>query len=714
MKEKAIELSERVFHIKGVNILTDSKFASFFSITGDSSDFQDALYKKFINSDFLFFTQSYKKNERLLQMKEHLDCHKWIQEADGILNGNLTLLGKKVDPDCGSNQDPINHAAWPKKFYKDVKKSHEIQDCDIKYIWELNRHQYLIVLSKAFWVTGEEKYAEKVFSIIQKWISENPYNTGVNWTSSLELAVRAISWIWCWFLCREAKTLTLNLHFKITKSLYEQGYYIDRHLSYFSSPYNHLIGEAAGLHMIGCFLSMIDKGKYWEKKGWTILENQVENQFHPDGMCVEQASFYHHFTLGFYIQAIMMQNLKGEKISEHVFSRIEKAIEFSIYLTKPDFSLPMIGDIDSARSIYFTSKHSWDFSGLLAIGSVLFNRPDFKNQARLYPEEVFWMLDNDELSRFISMQPEQPQQTSKAFKASGYYILRDSWEKDSHYLCFDCGKVAAGLSEGPVPSAAHGHADALSFELSAFAKPFIVEGGFYTYFGDIEWHKYFRHEEAHNTVQIDDLRQAEYAGRLTWQNVKNPVLKKCGFHGDHDRLIGCLNLNEDVSHTRQIVYVREQFWIVNDIVKNSSPVKIKEIKSFLHFHPLVDIDIDQTDRTITATSGNTGVLIKFFAETKIFKEKGGQKPSCGWTASGYGIKNESWVVELSWMDSIKNSSNINIFSFAIIPWKNNCRNIRIIEKTTIRNQIPAFETAITIAGKDYCVVISEDIDFSLK
>ena len=651
----------------------------------------------------LFFLDSYRKAGRLAQIEKHSDYKLWIQEADDILKGKINLLGKEVTLFQDSHIDPIQGIPWPKVFYNKVAKNKAIADCDIKYIWEVNRHQYLIILGKAYWITGDDKYAQKVFSTIQSWIQENPYNTGVNWTSSLELAVRAISWIWAVHFCKKSVNLTPEFQVELSRSLFEHGNYIDRHLSHFSSPYNHLIGEAAGLHMIGSFLSQIEKGRYWENKGWQILEDQIEKQFHSDGMSVEQASFYHHFTLGFYLQAILLRKLKGQKVIGKVLNRVEKAVEFSVYLTKPDNSMPMIGDIDNARSIYFNSGHSWDFSGLKAIGAVLFNRPDFKKSDKKMPEEIFWLLNDEEYNAFLNIKPENPGKTSIMFKESGYSVLRDSWDPDSHYLCFDCGEIAAGLSPKPIPSAAHGHADALSFELSAFGRPFVVEGGSYTYFGDMDWHRHFRHEEAHNALLMNDYRQARFAGRFKWQNVVMPRLWDWITHSDYDYVSGIIEYGNHALYKREILYIKKRFWVMVDSLSLLDLSPLNSIESFLHFHPSVEISIEKDAQQIQAENNGVSLIINHSPCEDVVSHKGDTLPSQGWMASGYGIRQAAWSVGLKWNTAEKKS----ILPMIIIPVEKGKTKVHAGEFIKKDN---SYSNRLKIDHHDYSIHIGKTLE----
>ncbi len=621
-------------------------------------------------SKVLFFTQGYDKNRRKEYIKRYCDLDMITEQAERILNGEVFLLGRTMQIPSGKGWhiDPVENIKWPNFFYSRVRNDKSVAALDIKFVWEINRHQYLIPLAKAFWLQGEEKYAKKVFDVICDWINANPYNTGVNWTSSLENAVRLFAWAWALYFCRDSVYFDKSIK-KIKKSIYEQAFYIYKHLSIFSSPYNHLAGEAAALNLIGILFPEFKESEKWENIGWYILESGIENQFHSDGITVEQAFFYHHFTLGFYLQSIFLRKLNGKSVSKTVLNRIEKAIEISIYLSKPDGDLPMTGDIDNARSIYFTCEHSWNFSGFYALGAVLFNRSDFKQIDRGFLEEALWILDENSLQHYFDMQQKLPAETSKMFNKSGYCVIRDSWEKTGNYLCFDCGEIASGLSNTAIPSAAHGHADGLSFEMCAYGQPFIVDSGFFTYFGDIQWHKFFRHEEAHNTVHIEGYRQAEYCGRLKWQNVNKPEFMKWENSDNYTFCSGKIEYDKGVVHKRDIYYRKNDFWVIKDNVATGK--KGRKIETYLNFHPDVDISIDAQKMEITAEGNEVSLLIKLQGNVKILRERGGDSPSSGWVCPGYGMRKSAWKITLSWLPEDNNHFLLLVF----VPYRKNMDSV---------------------------------------
>src|SRR5207302_11334993 len=74
-----------------------------------------------------------------------------------------------------------------------------------------------------------------------------PPKCGVNWASSLELAFRAISWIWGLYFFKTSPSLTEATFWRALKFLYLHGRHIETFLSTYSGSNTHLTGEALGL-----------------------------------------------------------------------------------------------------------------------------------------------------------------------------------------------------------------------------------------------------------------------------------------------------------------------------------------------------------------------------------------------------------------------------------------------------------------------------------
>lgn len=450
------------------------------------------------------------------------------RHADLARRHEFEFFGRtfQYGPQIDWHADPISGRRWPRTFHRDVPvHGGDVGFGDVKYVWELNRHQFLIDLGKAEFLEGTSGAAAGVRTIVGHWISENPYGVGVNWASPLEPAFRVFSWLWAYYLCLGDEGFDREAHLLWLAGFHDHGRFLHRHLEYYSSPFNHLIGEAAALYALGVLFPEFREARAWRRRGRDVLESRVTRQFYPDGGSVEQSTFYHHATLGFYILSVLLGRAHTEEFSREVWAAIERGVEFSMHLVKPDGRLPAIGGADDGKAIRMEHLPFWDFRPFQAIGAVMFNRPDFKYVAGRFFEDALWLLGPDGLDRFTALRAEPPRDLSKAFEKSGYIVLRSGWSDRADYVCFDCGEQAAGVRADGVTTAVHGHADCLSVTVCLGGRPVLVDPGFYCYNGDKEWETYFRRTAAHTTVRVDGRDQARHLAKMMWSHGFTPRLE---------------------------------------------------------------------------------------------------------------------------------------------------------------------------------------------
>ena len=94
-----------------------------------------------------------------------------------------------TDPVTGRRSDPGRYS------FRIDHRSQE-QTGNVKQVWEISRLQHLTLLATAWFLTREEAYADRVASQLRSWWRENPFLSGVHWTSGIELGIRLISLAW--------------------------------------------------------------------------------------------------------------------------------------------------------------------------------------------------------------------------------------------------------------------------------------------------------------------------------------------------------------------------------------------------------------------------------------------------------------------------------------------------------------------------------------
>ena len=563
-----------------------------------------------------------------------------VDAADAICRHEFPLFGMVAHygEQVRWQDDPVSGKAWPNEFHTRVRIfDGNSGHADVKYVWELNRHQFLPVLGKAYRLTKDEKYAWAGLALVDSWIDANPVNIGINWTSALEVAVRSLSWCWACALFEGSESLTPARRRRILGSLAQHARYIEKHLSFYFSPYNHLIGEATALFVIGSLVPSLRPGARWRDRGWSILEAEMPKQYHADGGTVEQATGYHHFTLGFHLYAALVRR-RAENEVGRLWSDLEKAIDFSMHMMRPDGSMPMIGDGDEGKAFPLVQADLWDFRVFLALGAALFGRGDFKQMGGALPADAAWLVGTSGWRRHEAIRESPPTGTSRALNGSGYYIMRSGWDRQAHYLGFDCGELAAGVSSEDTPSAAHGHADTLSIEVSAFGEPLLVDPGFWTYNGTVEWHRYFRETEAHNTVVVDGRSQEEFRGRLKWSHAPRAEAHEWitlgavdyadGSHSGYQRLAS------PVMHRRTVAFLKPYYWVVRDELAGEGE---HELDRCFHFATAEVIRDAASSAVYTRLDGRPNLAVIPVERDGIALElaRGGPSSPSGWLAVGY-------------------------------------------------------------------------------
>jgi hypothetical protein len=506
-----------------------------------------------------------------------------IEVADKICNdifdifslGNF-YIGNEVNYHTDYKSKKVSD---DKKYSMDIDYRDEEKIGDIKYIWELNRHLFILQLAIAYKGTGNDKYLKKIHYFLASWFVQNPFLKGVNWSSTLEVAIRVINWSLSWQFI--ASDIGIEIRNYWIDCVYKHLWYINRNLSSYSSANNHLIGEAAGLFIGSILFPQFDESNEWISKSKKILEEECEKQNYNDGVNKEQAFSYQQFVLDFLIISGIVGKRVGCEFSDLYWLKIEKMIEF-IYSVR-DFggNYPKFGDEDDGFVIDLCQRKYGVYDSLLNLGAVLFKKTKFLRKSfnkDLKTRLLLHMVGVDE-NQIINDLKNKEQVNSNIHKAcensdlnittkfedGGYYILGCNIGKIlEEKMIFDCGAL------GYLSIAAHGHADSLAFTFSAGGCPIFIDPGTYVYHTNKKWRNYFRSTRAHNTINVDGMDQSIIEGNFMWSNKANSKIMNynnlTSIRGIHD---GYMELAEPVVHMREVIFDKQsRIWTLKDEIKS--------------------------------------------------------------------------------------------------------------------------------------------------
>lgn len=590
-----------------------------------------------------YFSRSGRDRERLWQMvARHFP--QWMEEAEkeakALCEHKVPLLGYgeiKLGSEIDWHRDPVSGRSWPRRFWADYDLVHESGAGDPKRVHELNRHQHLPRLAKAYFFTGQEHYAREAIAQMESWIEQNPAGRGINWHSSLEIALRVISWLWAIFLLLPSESFDERVARRILFSLVAQVDHIYRYPSRFSSPNTHLIGEATALFLAGLLFSDLEPARDWLQLGNSLLVSEMEKQVSHEGIHAELSSYYHCYTLDCYLQALSLARRNALTSPEWMWKRLSLMLDFLMHMTRSDGSIPLLGDDDGGRALALGRRDYRSFRDALCSGAVLFGREDYKQSAGEFCEQTLWLMGPDAWSTYAALGTTPASRAGAHYPAAGYFIQRSgSGEQESHVV-FDCGGL--GMLRG-----GHGHADALSLVLSVGAEEMLIDPGTYLYNSAPEWRNYFRSTRAHNTVVVDEADQSESGDTFGWKKktdarlVNHLALPDLEFvEAEHD---GYTRLSEEVVHRRRLLHARPDYWVVLDDFRGRGQ---HGFDIYYHFAPDVRVSVreeEPTHRTMTVCGQQAALHLHLFAGEPWKGELlcGETAPIQGWASRQYGEK----------------------------------------------------------------------------
>jgi len=552
--------------------------------------------------------------------------HQNIEHLHNNIDGYIAFFGHEplsIGHPVNWHSDPVTGITAPLVFGKTLNYRDDAVVGNVKFIWELGRHQHLVPLAVAYITTGDTKYRDVVITQITSWIDANPYGKGIHWCSALEASLRIISWslIHSLLVLRDGGQglfASVDKH-ELGTSIYQHMYFVRHFLSRHSSANNHLIGEITGL-WVGC--SVFDLGP--EGQGWadfahTELEIQAGLQVYDDGVNKEQATYYHMWVLEYLLFASMTGIRAGKSFSAEFDDRLYAMLSFLKDMSPDDGEPPQIGDADDGFVARFEPVWpEYPYKEMIAAAESALGLSQSVNN-----QKAFWY-------QAISGTEKRPAQTTQpwkrhyptAYSKGGYAILGDT---DCH-LVMDAGNL------GYLGIAAHGHADALSICLALEGEWWLVDPGTYAYHSDQKWRNYFRGTRSHNTVIVGDMDQSTIAGPFMWTQKASAKLlyvkEEQGLQsaaGEHDgyRRLG-------VHHRRTVSFNSQEREIkLIDVLTGGENTKVA---IYFHFAPDIQLTCEENTGNWIASRENSSRRLVFILdnvwEVEVFM--GSENPILGW------------------------------------------------------------------------------------
>lgn len=564
-----------------------------------------------------------------------------LEAADEVMSGDMTVLGTARHdlkaPDWF--YDPVTGRRAPQHLYCfKVEHRNEELTGNIKQVWELSRLHHLPVLAAAYNLSGEDAYAVRAADHLTSWWEENPFLSGANWTSGIELGIRLISWAWARRLLspwpKAAQLFEDNP--RALDQIWWHQYYLSSFVSRGSSANNHVIAEAAGQLVASLAFPWFPQSARWASRSAVLLERELVNNTFPSGVNREMAFEYHGLVAELALVAGAEADLAGQPLGSRTWQLLCSMLDVVAATVDAGLNPPRYGDGDDGHALVL-SPDANRFASLLSAGREIFGAPEWWPAT---PVDVFSVLLSSLAERRLV--EGRPQARPSDFEDAGLTLLRSPAGQVPEIWC----RCDAG-PQGFLSIAAHGHADALSLEVRYDGTEVLSDPGTYCYHGEGRWRQYFRSTVGHNTLEIDGVDQSASGGPFLWSrqaecrrlDVDTTDSEPC-WEAEH---LGYQALPSPVVHRRTVsLDPTAQVLIIVDrtIVAHAQTDGEHEYRLAFHFGPTVEVELGDGVARLQVHAGVTvhQATMNLASELSWQLARGEENPVMGWYSARFGQK----------------------------------------------------------------------------
>jgi hypothetical protein len=556
-----------------------------------------------------------------------------LESANLLLRGEWEVLGvvrtDLVRPDWFFDPQTGRRAASDRYAFRIDHRSEE-QLGTTKQVWEVSRLQHLTLLATAWFVTHEEKYARRVSDHLHSWWQENPFLSGVHWTSGIELGIRLVSLTWIRRLLDDWPGISELFEYDelALRQLRWHQQYLSAFPSRGSSANNHVIAEAAGQLVASCAVPWFPESARWRCRSARLLERELIRNTFPSGIGRELASDYQCFIAELGFVAAVEAEAGGYPLSPMAWERLCAMADSAAALVDERLRPPRQGDSGGGRGLLLDAPAPNRWPSLLALADVLVGRLDWWPRT---PADAGSSIVGALMPAKLHIKGRAARRPTR-FADAGITLLRTTGDNEIWCRC-------DGGPHGYLSIAAHAHADALSVEVRHAGVDILADPGTYCYHGEPAWRSYFRSTIAHNTAELAGRSQSSKGGPFMWVRQAQAREPEVVDDGDFARWTaehgGYAWLSPPALHRRSVLLDRasRSIDIIDEIEGGSHHIRLA-----FHLGPEVQVQLSNSCALLNwpAAATRGAARLELPPALRWTLHRGETEPILGWYAPGLG------------------------------------------------------------------------------
>ncbi len=336
-------------------------------------------------------------------------------------------------------------------------------------------------------------------------------------------------------------------------------------------PGNHQTRGMSALAMISILLRDFKGTDLWYKRAMAILGEHLAKEVNNDGFQFERSVHYHISDIENYFYVYQLAKISNTPIEKVWEEKLKSMFTALVKIAFPDKTAPVLQDDTGSKW-----AESNEISGILTLGYLLFKDPEMGYFAENKVDKfTYWFLQDKQMKDLTTINKTKPKYGSVSFPDTHYYIMREGWEKDNKMMI-----ITAGLDKYKPD---HQHGDMLGVE--AYANGRVILPNYQVSYSLPDF-EFFKNSMVKNVALVDDELQGKNwalnkgeSGFGKFQKLPQPKTIAWKSENEFDFFAGFHDGFENigVKYSRQVIFVKNDFWIVKDNFNANSKHDYKQV-----------------------------------------------------------------------------------------------------------------------------------------
>lgn len=368
---------------------------------------------------------------------------------------------------------------------------------------------------------------------------------------------RVLNWLWIHNMFLNEKEYSDEDQLRTITTLLQHGQHLYEKNAKFKFG-NHQTRGVSALALLAILFRDFEGTDLWMERAMVRLGEHLDKEINPDGFQFERSVHYHMSDINNYYYVYQLAKLNDIKVDKEWEEKLRGLFTTLIKIAYPDRSAPVLQD-----DTEITWAETNDISKAMTLGYLLFEDPAFGYFATdKVANNAYWFLNKHQIKLLENIQQQKPTYGSLSLDDTGYYVMREGWEMDDKVMI-----ISAGLDDEKPD---HQHGDMLGIQAMANGHPILPN--YQVRYPYKDFHL-FKNSMVKNVALVDDelqgtqwtsnkggsgfgkFKQLPQPSVIAWKSNDNFDF----FAGTHDGFE-----NVGVEYTRQVIYVKDDFWIVKD------------------------------------------------------------------------------------------------------------------------------------------------------